>query len=330
MNTSQPTELNVLYACDENYAPYTGVSMTSLLENNRQADSLTIYLAPMGFSEKTLEQCKELVHRYGRELCILDTKKAEQCIQQYHCGAWNGSTATWLRFFVLEQIPARVTRLLWLDSDTAVCGDLRELANLDMQGCAIGAVCDSLCLYDRKRLGIPSDHTYYNAGVLLFDLEQWRPGNLQKKMMAHLAENIDRYELNDQDLLNDFFRDSIFRLPQRFNLQGLHLAYTPQQYLSVYRWEPGSFYSPEEIRAATEKPAVVHFLRFLGNYPWEGGRNLHPAKPLYEKWKALSPWSGAPETPPKQSFVFTAEKLLYRLLPRGWFLHLFALICSKK
>lgn len=330
MSVAEPYELNILYACDENYAPYTGVSMTSLLENNRQADSLTIYLAPMGFSEKTLEKVMDLVHRYGRNLYILDTQRAEQSIKKYHCGTWNGSTATWLRFFVLEQIPAEVTRLLWLDSDTVVCGDLRELATLDMQGCAIGAVCDSLCLYDRKRLGIPSGQTYYNAGVLLFDLEQWRPGNLQKKMMAHLAENIDRYELNDQDLLNDFFRNKLLRLPQKFNLQGLHLAYTPQQYLSVYRWEEGAFYSADEIQAAAEKPAVVHFLRFLGDYPWEGGQNLHPAKSVYESWKKQSPWADDQEEPRKKSFVFTVEKILYRLLPRGCFLHLFALICSKK
>lgn len=330
MNTVSKKELNVLYACDENYAPYTGVSITSLLESNRGADKLTIYLAPMGFREDTLRKFTDLVHQYGREIRILDTEKAEQCIQKYKCGAWNGSTATWLRFFVLEQIPAEVDRLLWLDSDTAVCDDLSELASLDMHGCPIGAVCDSLCLYDRKRLNIPAGESYYNAGVLLFDLEQWRPGNLQEKMMSHLAENIDRYELNDQDLLNDFFRGRILRLPERFNLQGLHLAYTPRQYLSVYRWEEGAFYSPEEMTVSAQRPAVVHFLRFLGDYPWENGHNLHPAKPIYERWKAVSPWAQYQEEARKKPVVFTLEKGLFHLLPRGWFLHLFALICSKK
>ena len=330
MKTAAKKELNVLYACDENYAPYAGVSITSLLESNRSADSLTIYLAPMGFREETLRKITELVHRYGRTLCILDTDKAEQCIRQYKCGAWNGSTATWLRFFVLEQIPAEVNRLLWLDSDTAVCDDLSELFRLDMKGCPIGAVCDSLCLYDRKRLNIPAGQSYYNAGVLLFDLEQWRPGNLQEKMMEHLAQHVGQYELNDQDLLNDFFRGRIFRLPERYNLQGLHVAYTPRQYLSVYPWEEGAFYTPQEIQDATQNPAVVHFLRFLGDYPWEEGYNLHPAKPLYEKWKASSPWAEYQETKRRKSLVFVLEKGLFCLLPRGWFLRLFAQICSKK
>ena len=44
-------ELNVLYGCDENYAPYTGVSMTSLLENNKHLDVIRIYVAAQGFSQ---------------------------------------------------------------------------------------------------------------------------------------------------------------------------------------------------------------------------------------------------------------------------------------
>ena len=37
--------LSVLYGCDDNYAPHAGISMTSLLENNRDIDELTVYFA---------------------------------------------------------------------------------------------------------------------------------------------------------------------------------------------------------------------------------------------------------------------------------------------
>ena len=30
--------LSVLYGCDDNYAPYTGISMTSLFENNKDIE----------------------------------------------------------------------------------------------------------------------------------------------------------------------------------------------------------------------------------------------------------------------------------------------------
>ena len=44
-------QLNVLYGCDDNYAPYTGVSLLSLFENNKDIEEITIYLAAMNFSE---------------------------------------------------------------------------------------------------------------------------------------------------------------------------------------------------------------------------------------------------------------------------------------
>ena len=329
MSRAEQYELNILCACDENYAPYTGVSITSILENNRQADSVTIYLAPMGFSAETVQKMTDLVHQYQRKIVFLDTEKAVEQIHAYNCAGWNGSMATWLRFFVLEQIPEHVHRLLWVDSDTAVCGSLAELMQMDMQGCPVGAVCDSLCFHDRKRLDMGEDDSYYNAGVLLFDLDLWRPGNLQQQMMAHLACNVSRYALNDQDLLNDFFRGRILRLPVCYNLQGIHLAYTVKQYFSVFHWQPSAFYTPQELQAGIEQPAIVHFLRFLGNYPWEKGDNLHPAKPLYEAWKKRSPWKDLPAAEPKKGFLFTVEKMVYRILPRGVFLRIFAWVWSR-
>ena len=35
-------KLTVLYGSDDNYAPYTGISMTSLFENNRDLEDITV------------------------------------------------------------------------------------------------------------------------------------------------------------------------------------------------------------------------------------------------------------------------------------------------
>ena len=58
-------ELNILYGCDETYAPYTGVSMTSLFENNRDVEEITVYLAAMGFSQESLGRFALLAEEYG-------------------------------------------------------------------------------------------------------------------------------------------------------------------------------------------------------------------------------------------------------------------------
>ena len=36
--------MNVLYQFNEKYAPYAGVSITSLFENNKNADEICVYI----------------------------------------------------------------------------------------------------------------------------------------------------------------------------------------------------------------------------------------------------------------------------------------------
>lgn len=223
-------QLNVLYGCDDNYAPYTGVSLLSLFENNKDIEEITIYLAAMNFSEVNLSKFRRLAEQYGRKLVVQDTERAQEYMKTYQCKGWNGSLATWLRFFVLEQIPEDVNRLLWIDSDTIVNGSLRDLIEIPLEGYPVAAVCDSVCYWERFRLGIAKSEPYFNAGVILFNLPVWQGNDVLGKMMEHLEKYVQYYKANDQDLLNDFFKGQILKLPMRYNLQGFQLGYPIRTY----------------------------------------------------------------------------------------------------
>lgn len=190
--------------------------------------------------------------------------------------------------------------------------------------------CDAICYYERFRLGFGLDAPYYNAGVIYFNLPYWREHNLIDGMFRHLQDNIARYTLNDQDLLNDYFRGQILKLPQRLNCQGTHLAFNPKQYLAVYPWKESAYYSLSEIQQTVSDPSVVHFFRFLGDYPWQNGRNYHPAKKLYENWKLQSLWHDHIGAPERSDVLFRVEKQLYRVLPKGVFLRIFCFVTNRK
>ena len=243
-------QLNVLYGCDDNYAPYTGVSLLSLFENNKDIEEITIYLAAMNFSEVNLSKFRRLAEQYGRKLVVLDTERAQEYMKTYQCKGWNGSLATWLRFFVLEQIPEDVNRLLWIDSDTIVNGSLRDLIEIPLEGYPVAAVCDSVCYWERFRLGIAKSEPYFNAGVILFNLPVWQGNDVLGKMMEHLEKYVQYYKANDQDLLNDFFKGQILKLPMRYNLQGFQLGYPIRTYFSVYHWDESAYYTQDEAQSA--------------------------------------------------------------------------------
>ena len=322
--------LSVLYGCDNNYAPYTGISMTSLFYNNKDIDEITVYLAAMEFDEENLSKFRSVAKQYNRALVILDTKRAIMKMQQYNCGSWNGSIATWLRFFVLDQIPDSVDRLVWIDSDTIIGSGLKSLLEEDIGEHPVAAVCDCLSYYERFRLGFDLKSSYYNAGVLIFNLAIWRRDAIIGKLMMHLQENIEKYSLNDQDLLNDYFQKQVYRLPPQFNIQCFMMAYNIEDYYRTYRWAIDAYYSDVQMRNALSKPVILHFFRFLGDYPWSSGNNYHPARDIYEEWQKRTLWKDYAAVAGKKDLSFKLEKILYRLLPRRLFLEVFSWYTNRK
>ena len=56
---------SVLYACNEAYSPFAGVSIHSLLSSNRDAEEIDIYLVTDEVSEKTLQKLQSRLFRSG-------------------------------------------------------------------------------------------------------------------------------------------------------------------------------------------------------------------------------------------------------------------------
>ena len=194
-------ELNVLYQFDDNYAPYAGISMLSLFENNRDIDELNIYCATMNVSERNKQLILENADKYKRHIIFLDTSKAIDTIKKLNAREWNNSLATWMKIFVIEELIGKISNLLYIDCDTLVLGSLRELCGFDFKGKAMAAVIDSLGFEHLDRLNIKINKYYYNAGIMFFNLDYfYTHKDFYKKMLMHLKKNIYRYQVNDQDL----------------------------------------------------------------------------------------------------------------------------------
>lgn len=319
------SKLNVLYQFDDNYAPFAGVSMTTLFRNNTDIDELTVFLAAKDISEENAEKFRSLSAQFNRELVMMNTDGIYQKLEQLGAKSWNGSMATWMKMFLADSLPDSVDQLLYIDSDTLVPGSLMELAELNLGDYPLAAVIDSAALTSSERLSL-GDMPYYNAGLMYFNIKLWREQDTQKKMVEHLRKNISRYPANDQDLMNDFFCGKILRLSPRYNFQGTHLFYKDSAYFEVYNWSKGMYYTSAEIAQARENPGIIHFFRFCGEYPWQPG-NIHSCRAAFEKELADSLWAEFRYPKTALSPVFKIEKILYRLLSHKMFLKL--LFCAR-
>ncbi len=313
------SKLDILYQFDNNYAPFAGVSITTLFENNQDIDELTVYMAAKDVSADHLEKFDRLAKQYSRRLVYLDVGSIYQELEEIGVGGWNGSVATWMKMFIMKSVPETVNQLLYIDSDTVITNSLRELAELDLGDHPVAAIIDSLARSCCERLQL--DSPYCNAGVIYFNLKYWRLHDIEPLMIDHLRQNVSRYPANDQDLLNDFFRSRILRLSPRYNFQGTHFVYKDKHYFPIIAWGKNAYYTPEELAAARSQMSIVHFFRFCGEYPWQPG-NIHPCRNLYESALNRSLWKGYqyPKKPLKP--LYRLERILYRVLPQKLFLRL--------
>ena len=139
------------------------------------------------------------------------------------------SLASYYRVFLLEMLPSSCVRVIYLDADVIVRGDLRALWEHDMQGHTLMAVRDEgvftfnspRCIRAYAMFGIAPDAPYFNAGVLLIDVVRWRQERMTERFLTH-SKDYGKYSLlHDQDSLNVLFQGRWGQLDARWNVQAL-------------------------------------------------------------------------------------------------------------
>ncbi len=319
--------LDILYVFDDNYAPYAGISITSLLENNKR-NSIRIFCVGTEVSSENRKKIDSTVQKSGQLIEWIDPAESIRHIESHNTGSWHGSKATWMKVFCLWELPKEIDRILYIDSDTIVTGDLQEIAKIDIEGAPVAMVLDSSAILSKRDLGLEK---YYNAGVILFNLDFWRDEGFKERFFSHLKNRPKRYRDNEQGLINDFFRDRIVKLPLKYNVQGFLIQFKAKNYLKAYN---ASYYDELEIETAKKKPAICHFFRAFGSYPWEKG-NIHPYKKLYREWKDKSSWKDKDDIERrkmrlKREAEFAIEKILYYILPEKIYLSIFKRTLEKR
>ena len=313
---------NILYCSDNNYAPYLGVSIRSLLENNKDAENITFYVVSDNISEDNTDRLKKQVAAYGegRRLIIIDGRQWVERLVELKLLPYRGGLTTNLRLFFMEYIEEDVERLLYLDCDTIICGSLRELFNMPVEDAPAAVIIDSLSGNEYKKLiGFKSTDVYFNAGVILFDVENWKKYDCQNKLSQFMCDPKYKLPNNDQDFLNILLKDNKKIISPKYNFQTTHQIYCEDVYFSVY--PDTAYYSNGEIDEARNAPVILHAYRFLGQFPWHKNA-IHPWKELFWKNVEASEWS---DLRPRENVgkLFAIERFGFKVLPKKLFLSIF-------
>lgn len=312
--------LNLLYQFNEKYAPYAGVSIFSVLQNNKDMEEIHVFILGEGLLDESMKRLRKMAADFGRELSFIETKELIVKMKALDMPAYRGSYAANMRLFPDAVLDKSVDKVLYLDADTIVNDSLADLLQTDMEGKTLGMILDSLGGSHKRQIGLAGVDEYFNSGVILFDMSRWREQKYSEKIERHVAEQRNNYPAPDQDLLNIVCRNDIFRLDITYNFQPIHAVFSGAQYLRVMR--PEVYYGCKELEKAGDKAVIYHCFRYIGEFPWHKD-TLHPFTPLFDGYLRNSPWKDYRKETISLGFPIKVERILYKTLPRSVFLPIF-------
>lgn len=314
--------LNLLYQFNEKYVPYAGVSIYSALWNNKHIEKICVYILGENLNENSKKKIEQMVSEFCRDVVFVDTESLINKMKSMDMPTYRGSYAANMRLFLDEVLDESVDKVLYLDADTVVNGQLDKLIKMDLEDNALGMVLESLGASHKKQIGLSEEEDYYNSGVILFDMKHWRECRYSHKIVEHVKYERNNYPAPDQDLLNVVCKGNIKRLEARYNFQPFHVAFSDKLYLKIMR--PEVYYNREQLETSRENVCIYHCFRFIGEFPWHKN-NVHPYNEIFDNYMRMSPWSDYQKATADVGSILKIEKVLFKFLPRGVFLCIFKL-----
>lgn len=185
-------------------------------------------------------------------------------------------TPTYFRLLLPDLVPKTRHKALYLDADLLVNADLGRLFDTPLEGHAAAAVHSLMCphvvcisgILNFAELGLPPETPYFNAGVVLMDLDQWRKDRIGAEAIAYVERNRKHLNLFDNDALVAGLTGRWKKVDRRWNVE--HTAPPEEAFINHFimrnkPWHPGY-----------RHPSRDRWFEVLDRTAWTGWRPAEP------------------------------------------------------
>lgn len=311
--------VNIAYSSSDLYAQCTGISILSLLHNNREIEELQIYIIDSDISKKNKTNIIRLAESYGRKIEFISAQKQfENKANEMNFSLLRGAYNTYARL-MLNQWFSNIDKILIIDSDTLVTGSILELWQTDLQNNLMAAV-PEIGVYaegtQSEDLDIIDMHdNFYNVGIAMFNLKQWRKENIDNLIKGKIKQYGKEFMAAEQSIINYSIGNRILKLNLKYNYYTHVHAVSYKTVSKVFSRK--TIFSISEFEGAQERPVIIHFVGFPFERPWYA-RSATPYNNLYQKYRNQSPWSDTPlaQLPPAKNVLFGVYDYVVRAMKR--------------
>jgi lipopolysaccharide biosynthesis glycosyltransferase len=191
--------------------------------------------------------------------------------------------------------------VIFLDADLLLRCDIRELWAADTSGHLVSAIPEyndrlfddtalsrplrfavRLCLHDQMRFQIGLDHTTFNTGVLILELDLIRRSepDLSQRLLRQARDLMAAYDgepvfFSDQDMISTCLRDRINALPAEWNFHD---------------FLPRLLLRHGDYRRAMKAAKIMHYNG--PPRPWEVFGKWRPFTRTWYRYLDQTPWAG--------------------------------------
>lgn len=259
----------VVFAADDNYVPQLTTTVYSAMKNADPTYFYDVVILQRNIAWDKQERLRDFFKQFPN--MSLRFTNVERELSGYDLSTNNAhiSIETYYRFLIQKLLPF-YDKVLYLDSDIVINGDISKLYNTDLQGKLLGAIRDidflaNLNVKHGKRMGyaknvlkMKNPYDYFQAGVLVLNTKAMRERYTIKQWLTYASNPAFIY--NDQDVLNAHCEGEVLYLPWKWNVVhdcGGRVG-------NLFVQAPNDIY--DAYMKSRNNPQIIHYAGF--QKPW--------------------------------------------------------------
>lgn len=258
MTHKSPSKLiPIFFSTDDNYAPYLGVAISSLVTNCSPEHQYKIHILHDNLSSYYQKSLSSLAQS-NVEICYVAVNSFAELIKQFKLPENTELSQETFYRILIPLLFKDYDKLVYCDCDIIFKSDIAELYNIDTGDNYFAAAPDlNLTQFDqtgyiKNTLKLKFKEQYCNAGVLVFNNKKILQDNFVDQCFATLAK-LKCPIYADQDIINVTANGHIKLIPNCFN----------------YQWH--LFFNHDDQKTADVRipDADIKILHFTTLKPWE-------------------------------------------------------------
>ena len=266
--------INIVYCTDSNYLEHVGVSITSIILNNK-SNNIHFHIFLYDVSDEEKNKLKEI--NSAITLYSIPIDELNKYIEIKNEKVKHINRSMYIRLSVPRLLPDYIDKFIYLDADILCFGDISPVLNINIDSVVCAVTADSLnddnLLANANRLSL-GNKKYFNSGFLYINTQNWKKFDIEYKANQILL-SLENYNLiyPDQDALNIVLQETVVFIDVKWNY--------------LFTWmnekEKESFFH--------HKKSLPYFVHFTGPRKIWYAEHKGLAQDLYIFYKHFTPWS---------------------------------------